>query len=155
MWPWSVEYEFYQSFSRSAREAFDWCTDYQPQDPVLMGERGDRTVRWLTKDIAILTDRFRLGSGTIVKRKLVHLYPDRLFWASTHLAGPARQSQFLYQIRPAGKRASRLHFMGLQFERRPSKPSTSALRRFAERLRREDSLAWHRLAAAMTRDLAD
>ena len=59
-----------------------------------------RTVTWLTESTVILKETFPTNSGTIEKEKLVHLYPDRLMWVSTHLSGPNKYSQFLYQITP-------------------------------------------------------
>lgn len=83
------------------------------------------------------------------KHKLVELYRDRLVWTSTHLTGPNKYSQFLYEITAQGKGASALNFTALHLEP-DEKADAKAL---AKRLREEDAAAWKLLAEAMRQEL--
>lgn len=89
----------------------------------------------------------------MTKVKLVHLLPDRHAWTNTHLSGPARYSQFLYELHPGGRNGCRLHFTGLQVERVARPATAREVTRRARELAREDSRAWRRLAAAMAREV--
>lgn len=148
-----IPYGFTVLLPVNRERAFRWATDYEPNDLELMGERGRRKVESLAKRTLLLTDVFETPGGRITKTKLVHLLPERYAWTNTHLTGPSRYSQFLYELRPEGRTRCRLRFTGLQVERsrRPSTPARVARR--AEQLAREDSQAWRRLARAMARDL--
>jgi hypothetical protein len=151
--PSSIRYCFSQRFSVSAREAYDWCTDYAPQDHVLMGdESAERQITRLTEDTVILTDIFHVGTGTVEKQKVVHLYPDSLRWVSTHLTGPNKYSQFIYEISAEGNDASRLDFTALHLEY--ATLDSEDVKSLADKLRREDSGAWKLLAKAMAKELA-
>lgn len=137
-------------------DAFEWATDYGPGDLALMGEGGRRSVKVLSDDIVILTDSFHeRGKGRITKKKLVRIYGERLFWTSTHLTGPNRHSQFLYQIIQEGNDKSRLDFTGSQVFHEEEEPSAQRIRSMARTLTKEDSLAWRRLARAMEKDLSE
>ncbi len=146
----TVRYHFRQSIPVPAKEAFDWCTDYNPQDLLLIGySNSTRVVTWVSEGSVILTDTFHTETGIVEKQKLVHLYPDRLFWDNTHLAGPNKHSQFLYQISPDGKGGSYLDFTALHLEYE-SKEDAKTL---AERLCHADAAMWRLLAKAMTDEL--
>ena len=87
--PLSIRYHFTQSFLASAKKAFEWCTDFCQLDHVLMGEENaERQIIHLVKNIIILKDVFYSAKGSVEKGKLVTLYPEQLFWVSTHLTGP-------------------------------------------------------------------
>jgi hypothetical protein len=151
-----VDYGFTIRLPAPRDRAFRWATDYQAGDLALMGFRARRRVEHLTTNTLLLTDSFdsdpfasRPG-GRVVKVKLVHLWPARWSWTSTHLSGPTRRSQFLYELIPDGRGHSRLRYTGLQVER--SSAQTVAQR--ARQLRREDVGGWRKLSAAMGRDLA-
>ncbi len=97
--PCSIQYHFVQSFPVSARKAYDWCTDYDSADHLLMGDKdARRQVTHFTDCTIILTDTFLIGGERIEKQKLVQFYPDRLIWIATHLTGPIKYSQFIYEI---------------------------------------------------------
>jgi hypothetical protein len=97
----SVHYGFSQSFECSPRKAFEWCTDYGPEYMALMqNEKATRKIHKISDDVILLRDTFNVEGKTIVKQKLVCLYPNRLTWTSTHLTGPNKHSQFLYEIVP-------------------------------------------------------
>ena len=63
VYPHSVRYTFNQSLALPAKEAFDWCTDYQPHDLALMKEEGKRTVRRVTDDTIVLTESMPRRTG--------------------------------------------------------------------------------------------
>jgi hypothetical protein len=153
-----VSYRFTIRLPVPRRTAFEWATDYRDDDFGIMGFRGGRKAERLANDLILLTDSFDadpfekvVGSKT-TKVKLVHLFPERYAWTATHVAGPARYSQFLYQLRPNGSNACTLEFRGNQVEHVGKKPTAASLRRRAEELRREDSQLWHRLSKALRKD---
>jgi len=148
--PLTMRYHFRQRFAFPARQAFEWCTDFDPKDHELMGDVGaERHITRLTDTTIILREVFPTPKGKIEKEKLVQLYPGTLSWTNTHLTGPNKYSQFLYQITPEGKDASILDFTGLHldYERK------SGAEEFAEKLCKEDAAAWKLLAKAMEKDL--
>jgi hypothetical protein len=147
--PISVRYHFTQRFVVSAQEAFDWCTDFNSQDNMLMGDKmAERQITHLADGAIILKDTFNSVAGTIEKQKLVNLYPEQYKWTSTHLAGPNKHSQFLYKITPQSKNASFLTFTAFHLEYN-EKENAELL---AERLCKEDAYAWQLLTAAMPED---
>jgi hypothetical protein len=150
-----ISYRFTIRLPVGRRAAFDWATDYRDDDFGIMGFCGGRKVDRLDHDLILLTDSFdsdpfdkNAGSRT-TKVKLVHLFPERFSWTATHVEGPARFSQFLYQLRPNGANACTLEFRGNQVEPVRRKPTASARRRRAQELRREDSQLWHRLSKGL------
>jgi hypothetical protein len=146
----AVRYYFSQRFAVPAQRAFDWCTDFDPKDYLLMGEaNAKRQISYITDATIILTDVFLSESGSIEKQKLVQLYPNRLSWTLTHLTGPNKYSQFLYKITAEGKVFSTLNFTGLHIEYYEKANATL----LAERLCKENVAAWKLLAKAMAEDL--
>jgi hypothetical protein len=125
-----------------------WATDFRPDDLKLAGLRCTRQVERPTKGLIILTDTFDADpfdtppGARSVKKKLVHLYPDSWEWTSTHVSGPAQQSQFLYKLTPRGSSTCTLHFTGSQVEKVARAPTPRSLERRAAELRREDSQLW-------------
>ena len=102
-----VPYHFSQSFQVSAQKAYQWSTDFTPEDHILMGEENaERQVIQLSDNTTILKETFRTNTGDIAKQKLVHLYPDQLSWVSTHLTGPNKHSQFICIISPKDNNSS-------------------------------------------------
>ena len=116
-------------------------------------EVAERQITHLTDNTIILTDTFHTVNGIVEKQKLVQLYPDRLSWISTHLTGPNKYSQFVYEISAEGNNASRLDFTALHLEYEKENLDNEGIKSLAAKLQREDSAAWKRLAKAMTRDL--
>ena len=148
--PYSVKYRFVQRFNVPAEQAYKWCTDYDPRDIELMGDRGRRAIGKISESTLILDDTFVLGkSRTAKRRRLVQLYPETMSWVSTHLIGPNKHSQFIYQIVPEGRRASHLEFRGHQVEYGKKK-----IPGLANRLKTADSAEWKKLAREMENDLA-
>ena len=152
--PIPIFYSFTQRFNLPAREAYAWCTDYAPGDHALMGdENAGRRIERFTERTFILTDTFNLGTANPVeKRKLVQLYPETLFWTCTHISGPARHSQFLYQIVAEGDDASRIEFTGLFIDYADEDATGADAVRLAGEECAADAAAWKLLAAAMERD---
>ncbi len=147
--PISIRYHFIQHFAVSAQEAFDWCTDFDPKDNFLMGEKtAERQINPLSNGVILLKDYFITSVGKIEKQKIVHLYPDQYKWTSTHLTGPNKHSQFLYQITPQSKNASFLTFTALHIEYNEKEDATLLVKRLCK----EDAYAWMLLAAAMAED---
>ena len=149
----SVHYHFAQRFQVPAQRAYEWCTDYDSGDPSLMHENAERSVHRVSENTIILTDLYHVGDNRIRKLKLVNLYPHRLSWTSTHLTGPNKYSQFLYEIVPEGKEASRLEFDGLHLEQeRTENVNEERTELSASRLRDDDAAAWRLLAAQMEKE---
>ncbi len=148
--PTSIRYTFIQRFAVSAQKAFDWCTDFDQQDNLLMGDKAaERQITNLSDGAIILKDSFNVSAERLEKQKIVHLYPDQCKWISTHLTGPNKHSQFLYHITPQGKDASVLTFTALHIEYGENADAEF----FAKRLCKEDSAAWKLLAKFMEDEL--
>jgi hypothetical protein len=153
-----LTYHFVQPLPASRPRAYRWATDFRPSDFELSGINGRRRIERLAVDLVLLTDSFeedpfdsRAGART-VKTKLVHLYPERWSWTSTHIAGPARHSQFLYELTPRGSAGSTLHFTGSQVETMARRPNPESVQRRTRELLREDAHLWVELAAALGKD---
>lgn len=151
--PCSIRYHFRQRFSVSARKAYLWCTDFSPKDPELMGAKtAERQVARITNDTIILTDIFHTCPSNVEKQKIVQLYPARLCWISTHLTGPNKYSQFIYEISAEGDSASRLDFTALHLEYNKENLDSSGIQSLADKLKKEDSALWTLLAKAMEKE---
>ena len=72
-------------------------------------------------------------------------------WVSTHLSGPNKYSQFLYQITAEGE-FSRLDFTAFHIERKENL-TQKALEALTDELCMGDSGMWKLLAKAMKKDL--
>lgn len=114
-------------------------------------EAAERQITRVTDATVILTDTFYIGKGSVEKQKLVQLYPDQLRWVSTHLTGPNKYSQFIYEISSEGKGVSRLDFTALHLEY--ENLESASAKSLAEKLKKEDSAAWKLLAKAMIKEL--
>lgn len=118
---------------------------------VLQGcKNSERVVTKIAEGIIILKDTSITAAGTVEKQRLVQLYPAKLFWVSTHLTGPNKHSQFLYQISSDGKNGSFLDFSALNLQYDGIKDAEV----LAARLFQEDSEAWQLLAKALSKELA-
>lgn len=151
--PCAVRYGFSQHFDVAAKAAFDWCTDYQPTDHELIGNSSaKRAVIKVADGVVLIKDSFSTKSGQVEKEKLVHLYPQRLTWTSTHISGPNRHSQSTYQIVAETDDTSRLDFTALHVESRENL-SEKELAALAEELCAGDKAIWRGFAAAMQKEL--
>lgn len=153
--PTPVYYHFQQRFNVSASKAYEWCTNYAPGDHALMGEKdASRKIEFFTERTVILTDKFNIGTkNQIEKQKLVQLYPEMLFWTSTHISGPARHSQFIYQITAEGDNTSHLDFTGLFLDYTHEGMSEADAVKLAKKTCKADAAAWVLLAKAMEQDV--
>lgn len=153
--PTPIYYHFNQRFNVPARKAFEWCTTYTPGDHALMGAKDvSRKIEHITDRTIILTDTFSIGADNqIEKQKLVQIYPDILFWTSTHISGPAKHSQFIYQITAKADNLSNLDFRGLFLDYGDKKISESDTAELVEKTCKEDTRAWELLAKAMEQDI--
>ncbi len=154
--PVTIRYHFRTRFAVSAAKAFGWCTDYHSgsEDHALMAEEtGSRKVDHVAEDTLILIDTFQAKEDKVEKQKLVKLYPNQLSWNATHISGPAKYSQFLYQITPDGENTSHLDFTGAFLDWAHEKLSEAEKSRLSRQLCREDAEAWKHLAKAMKKDL--
>ncbi|MGC4115132.1 MAG: hypothetical protein QM765_11095 [Myxococcales bacterium] len=145
----SLHFTFTQRFRLPAREVYAWATDFSQDDPDVMGLSGSRRVEHLAPDTVLLTDRFGPQGKRVTKKKLVRLYPERMSWTNTHLAGPNRHSQFLYELVSDGPRACHLVFTGSQVNYPAKAPSAKELKAMVDQVREDDAALWKRLAAAL------
>ncbi len=150
-----VHYQFTQRFNQPARKAYEWCTNFTPEDQILMLEKNaTREVQQLTENTYILTDKFHDKIETTVKKKLVCLYPDRPMWISTHLTGPNKHSQFIYEIKSETETTSSLRFTALHIAHNFNGADKTETKTLADELREEDSNTWSILAKEMEKDLS-
>jgi len=149
----SVRYGFSQRLNAPAREAYRWCTDYQPDDLSLMHERGERKIQWVTDDTVILREVVDQDGKRIRKVKLVKLDPANLSWYNIHLSGPSKHSAFTYRMTPEGKNRSKLTFTGLLVVYSKTQLNDRKLKQIARDERRYDSNAWKHLARALSADI--
>ncbi len=101
-----------------------------------MGMKGERRIRHISKNAIVLNDRIKRDGRHIAKQRLVLLYPEKLSWTNTHLAGPNKRSQFVYEIAPEGKGTSRLDFTGFQINYDDGDITPAAVAALADRLRK-------------------
>jgi hypothetical protein len=154
--PISIRYHFRTLFAVSAKNAFEWCTAFDPADHALMGEENaQQKIKRVGADTIILTDTFHTEKDTIEKQKLIELFPDTFSWTSTHLTGPNKHSQFLYQIYADGKTASHLDFIGLHLEYQKEQMDKAKTTLLTKKLCKEDACVWQLLAKAMVKDLSE
>ncbi len=147
----AIKYSFVQNFKVPAEKAYEWCTNYAPNDMTLMQEENaTREVRLISSDSVILVDTFVVAGKPVVKQKLVCLYPNRLMWTSTHLTGPNKYSQFLYEISSRNNGQSCLTFTALSLDHSVEKSEETE--RLASKLKTMDSETWRRLAKHMEKD---
>ena len=151
----SMQYEFRQPLRASANMAYDWCTDFGPDDGKLFSERTQRSVRRWGEDTLIMTDTTYPAGRTRRIRRLVRLAPSKRAWTNTHLDGPFQHSQYWYRILADGPHRSHLEFCGLRLESSSRPLSARETAQRTERRRRSDSEEWRRrLAPALERDVA-
>lgn len=153
--PTPIYYHFQQHFNVPAQKAFEWCTTYTPEDFVLMDEKDvSRKIEYITDRTIILTDTFNISADNqIQKQKLVQLYPEILFWTSTHIRGPVKHSQAIYQITTEAVDKSILDFTALFLDYEHENIDEAGSAKLAEKACKEDARSWALLAKAMEQDL--
>lgn len=146
----SLRYRFRQNLGVPARAAFEWATDFEPEDGRLFSRTTKRAVRRLTRDTMILTDLTYPEGRPRRIRRLVRIDPRTMAWTNTHLDGPFRHSQFWYRIVPHGRNASHLEFEGLLLETVGRRLSAAQIARRASLNQRHDAAEWrHYLGPAL------
>jgi hypothetical protein len=150
----AIRYHFSQHFNVSARKAYEWYTDYDPGDHELMGdEDAKRLITRLTESTVILTDVYPNSEGVVEKQKLVQFYPHRLSWIATHLTGPNKYSQFIYEISDENGETSLFNFEGLYLDYEKEDLDTVEIAKLTKKLRGEDAKCWRLLAEAMQKEI--
>ena len=148
--PISIKYHFTLAFNVPVQKTFDWCTNFDLNDHQLMGEQNaKREIINLANGALILKDTFHLSTEVVEKQKLVRLYPEKYTWTSTHLNGPNKYSQFLYELASVGKESSILDFSGLHLEYQRIVDE----KLLTQKLCKEDAKAWKLLAKAMEKEI--
>ena len=149
----SVSYKFSQRFRVPAKQAYKWCTNYQPTDLSLMNEEGQRKIRRVTEDTVILTETLDQNGKRIRKIKLVKLNPVNMSWYNIQILGPNKNSAFIYQIVPEGKTCSKLTYTGFLVVYSKVGFTPKRIKQIANHEKRVDANAWKLLARAMEKDI--
>jgi hypothetical protein len=151
---YSIRYHFSQIFNVPPFEAYRWCTSYDPNDLMLMHQKGKREITYLTESTLILSDTFYGEKETVKKNKLIQLYPDRLLWINTHLSGPNKYSQFLYEIKPEDEGLSKLNYSGLQIDYKTNvKRGKKEIEKRETEQMNQDVAVWKIIAKEMEKEL--
>ncbi len=148
-----IIYQFKQRFRVDSRSAYDWCTDYDEDDFVIMGIVGRRIVRKIYRNIIILLEIVKRGKEENRVIKLVELDPTNLSWTNTHISGPSKYSQFSYKITSEEGSKSRLDFTGLQLFEQRKTLTAKKLSRIRRKLLQDDRKQWALLAKKMEVDV--
>ena len=148
-----VNYKFSQRFRVPAKQAYKWCTNYQPTDLALMNEEGQRKIRKVTEDTVILTETLNQNGKRIRKIKLVKLNPRNMSWYNIQILGPNKNSVFIYQIVPEGKTRSKLAYTGFLVVYSKVGFTPKRIKHIAIHEKRVDANAWKLLARAMEKDI--
>ena len=76
-------------------------------------------------------------------------------WTATHLAGPTKYSQFLYEIMPNTQGTCILKFTGLFLHRKVKAITKDEADKLGDELKEADSKNWKLLAGKMEKDLSE
>jgi len=120
---------------------------------LMQEENATREVQRVSEGTVILVDTYRAGGKVVVKQKLVCLYPEKFTWTSTHLTGPYRYSQFLYQITPETDRICRLEFTANFLDYTKEGADKTEIEKVAREEHRIDADNWKLLADIMEKEL--
>lgn len=124
--------------------AFDWCTDYTPQDAALEGESYERKIIERTPRRVVFEDLEETDHGWIWARDVVTLRPpNRWHMGSVGSHRDATGDYVLTEL-PDGRTQ-----LDLRWWRKPHGPGKKIPR---SRREEETTLAWKRFAKAMERD---
>lgn len=149
----SIRQEFSQHFRVPAREAFEWCTDYSPDDPALMGLKGKRRSKRISEDTLILDDTLYPEGKPVSKTKLIKIDSERMTYYNLHLSGPTKNSLYFYRIVPEGEGESRLDYTEYEVTYPDKPPTKKQLAEMAARSADSWKKEWGNLARAMEKDL--
>lgn len=152
----AINYSFDQTFNVAASKAFEWCTDFSPEDLALMkDQKATRVVHQIAKEMILLIDTHLTEEKSVLEKRLVCLYPHRLMWTATHLTGPNKYSQFLYEITPKTQGTCNLKFTGLFLYRKIKEITQHEEDILRRELKEVDSENWKLLAGKMEKDLSE
>lgn len=149
----SIKQEFSQHFRVPAREAFEWCTDYDAKDHNLMGNKGHRRVTKVSHDTVILEDTLYPHGKAETKKKIVKIDKEKMSYFNFHITGATKNSLYFYRIVPEGKGKSRLEYTGYELAYPKKAPSKKQLAATADADTAARTKEWGLLAKAMERDL--
>lgn len=149
----STRYEFSQHFRVSAEAAFRWCTDYDPLDHALMGNKGVRKATWVSDETVILEDTLYPAGRAVTRTKVVKIDRERMSYYNFHLTGPNKNSLYVYRITPDGEGESRLDYTGYELSYPKRAPTKKQMAAAAEADEASRTLEWGRLAKAMEEEL--
>ena len=149
----STRYEFSQHFDVPAAQAFSWCTDYDPKDHNLMGNKGLRKVTRVSDDTVILEDTLYPKGRAVTKKKLIKIDKDRMTYFNFHLTGANKNSLDFYRIIPEGAGKSKLEYTGYELTYPKKAPAKKELEATAEADAATRTKEWGLLAKAMEREL--
>jgi hypothetical protein len=145
----STRYEFTQHFDVPAPQAFSWCTDYDPKDHNLMGNRGHRRVTRVSDDTILLEDTLYPNGRAVTKKKLIKIDRETMTYFNFHLTGANKNSLYFYRIIPEGEAKSRLEYTGYELTYPKKAPTRAQLDAAAEADAVTRAREWGRLAKAM------
>ena len=149
----TLSFQFQQRFPFPARDVYAWATTYDPADIERLGKHGHREAQHINQDTILLQDTIRAADGSgVTKPKIVRLYPKDLRWVNTHVGGPNQYSQFIYELKPAGKNACVLTFTGAQLIH-DSNATPAEVRKMSAAVKKEDAAMWKNLVKVMTAEL--
>jgi hypothetical protein len=118
---------------------------------LMQEDNATREVKRISSHSVILTDTFVVGGKSVTKQKLVCLYPDRFTWTSTHVTGPNKYSQFVYEITSQTDEQSCLKFTALSLDY--SIKNNEEAEKLAKKLKTRDSETWKLLTKRMEEEL--
>ena len=149
----STRYEFTQHFKVPADQAFRWCTDYDPKDHNLMGNKGFRKVTRVSDDSVLLEDTLYPRGKAVTKKKLIKIDKERMTYFNFHLTGANKNSLYFYRIIPEPEGKSRLEYTGYELTYPKKAPSKKELAATAEADAATRTKEWGRLAKAMEKEV--
>jgi hypothetical protein len=117
------------------------------------GGNATREVQQISEDTLLLLDTYRSDGEVTIKQKLVCLYPKKLAWTSTHLTGPYKHSQFLYQITPETAKTCHLEFTAVFLDYSKENAAKNEIEELTRELRKIDADNWRLLAGIMEKEL--
>ncbi len=124
--------------------AFEWCTDYTPQDAALEGESYERRVIERTPRRVVFEDLEDTPSGWVWARDVVTLRPPRRWHMESVGSHRDASGDYVLTTLPDGRTQ-----LDLRWWRRAHGPGKRIPRAQREK---ETTQAWRRFAAAMERD---
>ena len=124
--------------------AFEWCTDYTPQDAALEGEEYERKIVERSGRRVIFEDLEETDSGWVWARDTVTLRPPRRWHMESIGSHRDVTADYVLTALPDGRTQ-----LELVWWRRPRGPGKKVPRGQREK---ETTRAWRRFAAAMERD---